>query len=190
LLSGIILKRGEDIARIKMMMVDCGGTWQDAVFKWIDRKPGNIPWVASRGVGNAGYRPNTNRIGRPGEQWHNARWRGKGDVVIHNADFWRMRQQQGWLLPVAAPDAISFFGKQGQRHDVFAEGIASEVLNNYAETEVGSLYKWGIAPGSRNDWGDVATGLYVAAAAVGASPITSHDTSPKKAHVVIRRPGR
>lgn len=189
ILSGIVLMRGKDRAAIDLMLVDCGGRWMQAVFDWIDRVSG-IPWSPSRGQASVKYRVNSNRVGKPGEMWNWARWSGKGKVLVHNSDFWRMRQQRGWILPIAAPDAIAFFGKQGQRHDQFADHVVAEQLANYAETDAGALYKWFMAPGSRNDWGDVATGLYVAASAVGASPVNYQTQSPKKARVVIRRPSR
>lgn len=185
------LVRGEDRAELDRLLVDCGGAWMQAVFDWVQRVDSPLPWEPSRGFGSRGYRPNAKRIGKPGEQWHRARWPGKGRVLVHDADFWRMRQQRGWLLPAAAEDAITLFGTGHQRHDQVATQVVAEKLIAYADTPEGALYKWGLAPGAKNDWGDVMTGLYVAAATEGASPTgkgeRKHGKHKKKAKAIIGR---
>jgi hypothetical protein len=154
---------------IDYVMVDCGGRWMQSVFAACARIGGKTKWECSRGTSASRYRP-TRRIGRAGEQYYRTLWSGKGRVVVHDADFWRLRQQRGWLLPAAAPDAISLFGQAGQVHSVFADSVTAEQLAAYAETPQGILYRWHMRVGSRNDWGDVATGLYVAAAVMGCGP--------------------
>jgi hypothetical protein len=173
LLRGLSVMRGNNRMQIDCMLVDCGGTWIQAVFDWLNgpARQSVIPWVASRGSNSRFYRPNKNTIGRPGDNMHLAEWSGKGRVLVHNSDYWRHVQQKGWLLPVNAPDSISFFGSDGDRHEHFADGVVCERLVAFAETPAGPLYRWNNTPGLRNDWGDVATGLFVAASRLGLSPV-------------------
>ena len=107
-------------------------------------------------------------------------------MVIHDADAWRHRQQKAWLLPVGAPESICLFGSPGTRHDHFADGVVAERLVAYVQTEAGPLYKWQSTPGFRNDYGDVATGLCVAANRLGFNPTGMRITrKPKKCRAVI-----
>lgn len=172
LLRGLSVMRGNDRMPIDCMLVDCGGTWMQAVFDWLagPARQSPVRWLASRGNSSRGYRPNRNTVGRPGDGWHLAQWQGKGRVLVHNSDLWRHRQQKGWLLPIGAPDSIAFNGGEHDRHEHFADGVICERLVAYAETEAGPLYKWNLTPGLRNDWGDVATGLYVASSLLGLTP--------------------
>jgi hypothetical protein len=169
--------------QVDHMLVDCGGRWMQSVFDFCERRRGRVKWECSRGSAASKYRAGQNRIGRPGEQWHRARWIGKGKVIVHDADFWRLRQQRGWLLPDSAPDSITLFGSQGQSHSVWAAEVTAERLIAYAETESGILYKWGMRPGARNDWGDVATGLYVAATILGCQSNNHNEVNKMKGKV-------
>ena len=104
-------------------------------------------------------------------------------MLVHNSDVWRHRQQKGWLLPVNAPDSIALFGASGTRHDHFADGVVAERLVVCVHTEAGPLYRWNQVPGLRNDFGDVATGLFVAASRLGMSP-TGSGAAPRSRRVL------
>lgn len=189
-LRGVVVLRGDEPMPLELMLVDAGGAWMQAVFDWLGvaGRQSNIPWLASRGWSSRSYRPGRNCIGKPGDGLYEARWPGKGRLLVHDADLWRMRQQRGWLLPVGAPESMALFGAAGERHEVFADGVVAERLTNYAETEMGALYKWTMAPGARNDWGDVATGLCVAASRRGVGPSgTEVRMARPKANVIVRR---
>lgn len=168
LLRSLSIMRGPDRMPVDIMLLDVGYSMA-ACFDWLNgpARTSPIPWMASRGWGARMYRPSRSTVGLPGEEWHAAQWAGKGRVISHNADYWRHRQQKAWLLPVGAPDSISFFGEPADRHELFADGVVCERLVAYAETNAGTLYKWNMTPGMRNDWGDVATGLFVAASRLG-----------------------
>jgi hypothetical protein len=167
---------------IDLMLVDAGGTWAQAVFDWLNgpARLSPIPWVASRGWTSRTYRPGRNSIGRPGDNWHLAEWPGKGRVLVHNADAWRHQQQRGWTLPINAPDSIQLHGTDRTRHDDFADGVTAERLVDYVETERGPLYRWHIVPGLRNDYGDVSTGLFVAASRLGLTPTGHRANGPAR----------
>jgi hypothetical protein len=187
--------------KLDLVLLDCGGQLMQTIFDWLGSaaKRSGLPWMASRGWGSRTYRPSKNRIGRPGEGWHMARWPGKGKVLVHDADMWRMRQQRGWLIPIAAPDSIALFGEAGQTHEVFADGVTAERLTAFVETDQGPMYRWQLLPGARNDWGDVATGLFVAASRLGMVAGNAAEEGggrparqvpgKKEARVLIRKPG-
>lgn len=184
-LAGLAVTKGPDgpAMAFDAMLIDCGGSWMQAVFDWlrIINRTSRVPWFASRGWSSRSYRPNSRgTIGRPGDGWHVSEWQGKGRALVHNSDLWRHRQQKGWLLPVGSPDSVSLYGDERARHDVFAEGICAERLVAFAETEAGPLYRWQITPGMRNDFGDVATGLFVAASRLGFSPTGRQAEKPQR----------
>ena len=191
-LRGVAVMQGEKQMPIDLILLDSGWLMQP-VFDWL-AGPGRIsplPWMASRGWGSRNYRPNGKTvIGRPGDSWHVADWQRKGRVVIHDADAWRYRQQKAWLLPVGAPDSICFFGTPGTRHEHFADGIVAERLVAYAVSEAGPMYRWNPVPGLRNDWGDVATGLCVAASRLGFSPTGMQAAVKRKRAVAVYAGGR
>jgi hypothetical protein len=184
-LAALTVTKGADgpAMALDAMLIDCGGSWMQTVFDWLQiiNRASRVPWFASRGWGSRGYRPNARgTIGRPGDGWHVSDWQGKGRVLVHNSDLWRHRQQKGWLLPVGAPDSVSLYGDARAQHEVFAEGVCAERLVAYAETEAGPLYRWQITPGMRNDFGDVATGLFVAASRLGFSPTGRQTDKPAR----------
>jgi hypothetical protein len=183
------ITKGAARMSIDCFLLDCGGAWMQTVFDWLNAggRQSGIPWLASRGWGSRNYRPGRQVIGRPGDGWHLAGWPGKGKVLVHDADAWRMRQQKGWLLPIGAPDSIAFFGSDNERHELFADGVSCERLTAYAETNAGPLYRWQITPGFRNDWGDVATGLFVAASRLGLSPTTNEAGAVRRGYPARRR---
>jgi hypothetical protein len=174
-LAGLVITKVPDgpALPLDVVLLDCGGTWMQVVFDWLAaiRRTSRVPWFASRGWSSRSYRPNNrSTIGRPGDDWHVSDWQGKGRVLVHNSDAWRHRAQKGWMLPVGSPDSVSLYGDTRARHDIFAEGVCAEKLVAFAQTEHGPLYKWQTTPGMRNDFGDVCTGLFVAASRLGFSP--------------------
>ena len=172
LLRSVIVAKSGIQMPVDLMLIDCG--WQmQTVFDWLAGpcRASPLPWCASRGWGSRSYRPGgKTTIGRPGDGWHLSNWQGKGRVLVHNSDAWRHRMQKGWMLPVNAPESLAIFGAPGIRHDLFADGVCCEKLVAYVETDAGPMYRWNWTPGLRNDWGDVATGLCVAASRLGLTP--------------------
>lgn len=171
-LRGVIVMRGAEQMGIDLMLMDSGWLMQP-VFDWLGG-PGRmspLPWMASRGWSSRSYRPGgKSTVGRPGDGWHVADWQRKGKVLVHDSDAWRYRQQKGWLLPVGAPESVALYGTPGTRHERFADGVVAERLVAYAMSEAGPMFRWNVTPGLRNDWGDVATGLCVAASRLGLTP--------------------
>lgn len=188
-LQAVAVMRGETRMPLDVVLLDCG--WQmQTVFDWLAGagRVSPLPWCASRGWGSRNYRPTGKTvIGRPGDGWHVADWQRKGRVLVHDADGWRLRQQKGWLLPIGAPESLCFFGSPGTRHEHFADGVVCERLIAHAQTDAGPLYKWQLTPGLRNDWGDVATGLCVAASRLGISPTGVRAVPPVRARRKVYR---
>jgi hypothetical protein len=180
-LAGLTITRGGDPMRIDLMMMDVGFLMQPAFdFIRAAARVSRMPWQASRGWGSRTYRAGRNVIGTPGEGWHLSEWAGKGRAVSHDADLWRLRMQKGFLLPIGAPDSIAIYGNENQHHGILAAGVCAERLTAYAQTDAGPLYRWQMTPGERNDWCDVCTGLYVAAARAGLSPTGQTARAPKR----------
>jgi hypothetical protein len=89
-------------------------------------------------------------------------------VVVHNADYWRSRCQQGFLLSPGSPGSISLYGKISQ-HENFSEQICAEILREHIEGERVEYYDWVTKPGVKNDLLDSTVGAMVNASIVGAS---------------------
>ena len=185
--------REKEPVPIDLLLIDVGARWMQAVFDWINGagRASPLPWHASRGWSNKSYSPGKSRVGRPGEQWHKARWSGKGRVYVHNADYWRMQTQKGFFLPAGAPGSQSLFGKESDSHLELARQVTSERLLRYVRGDIKDTYEWS-NPDHRNDFGDALVGCNVAASIQGATPHeeasqeeddTQTQDSPKKAEL-------
>ncbi len=172
---------------IDRFMVDCGAGWMSTVFQWIriNARKYPFPIIASRGWGYSQYKQ-VKLIGRAGDNWHKTEFAGKGRVISHNADYWRMKTQRAMLLDAGAPASLSIYGENPLDHVGLSEEICGEILTDYAETDKGPMYKWYQRPGARNDKLDAVVGCTVAAASIGASHVPS---APKKKRKARKRIG-
>ena len=143
--------------------------------------------IASRGRGSKTYKA-AKVIGRPGDGWHVSEWAGKGRVLIHNADFWRMNAQKAFLLPPGAPGSCSIFGNDIKEHSKFASHVTAEILHELIHGDVCDYYNWHRIPGESNDLLDALVGTYVGASALGAS--LSGGEASWRSKKVIRRETR
>jgi hypothetical protein len=109
-------------------------------------------------------------IGAPELGYHVTEFKGRGRVLVHNADWWRMATQKGFLLPPGSPGSIALFGKTPRLQRELAEQICSERLVEYIKGEVQDHYVWRVAPGRRNDLLDALVGAVVACHQMGARP--------------------
>jgi len=134
-------------------------------------------------------------IGKPHENCHLQR--AQSDThkryIMFNADVWRETMQRAFLGNAGAPGVCTLYAVSDTRqHMKFAEQCRAEKLR--AKGDVGGVlhYDWTHRPGDPWDWGDSTTGCWVAAAASGlsASGQALMASTSKKAHVIIRRPGR
>ena len=166
----LIWKReGEDEPIIPdQIMIDCGSWWMQTVFSFCRHFRGGCKVLPSRGRASKQYRQRT-VIGRPGNNLHLTRFAGKGLVVIHNADYWRMRAQKAFLLPPGAPGSISLYGSDGARHTVLADHICGEKLIEFVKGDMADYYNWILLPGARNDLLDALVGSMVGASRLGAA---------------------
>lgn len=167
-IAGRHYMRGNDRKLLDLLTVDCGYL-MDMVFRATEAVNQVLPVqvVASRGRSTKFYRENK-AIGRLGDHCYRDVWQQKGRVLVHNADYWRSRCQQGWLLSPGAPGSISLFGNSSQ-HDNFADQICSEVLREHVKTDKAEFYDWQKKPGLMNDLLDSTVGAMAAASIVGAS---------------------
>jgi len=181
------MKEGDPMM-FDLITVDCGYL-MDVVFRAVDFANRQLPVeiVASRGRAQKDYRE-THAVGRPADNCYRAVWKTKGRVLVHNADYWRSRCQQGWLLIPGAPGSMALYGKEG-RHENFSEHICAEILREHIQGEKNEYYDWARKPGIKNDLLDSTVGAMAAASIVGASfdnpggqpsfiPGAHHETKP------------
>jgi hypothetical protein len=178
-IGSIPIMKDKDRVPFDLFSIDVGGKWMQTVFDWINSvgRASEIEFFASRGWSNKSYAPSKARIGRPGDQWHKAKWPGKGKVYVHNADYWRSDAQKGFLLPPGSPGSCSLFGKDKDRHLEFGREICSETLIKYAKGDIRDTYEWN-EPVHRNDLLDGVTGASVGASTQGAV-VNEEKTKPK-----------
>ncbi len=169
-ISELHFHRGGQRMHIDMISVDCGYQ-KDTVFKAcavVDADTPHTKVVASRGHANK-YWKETNVIGRPGDNVYrsNDKIRG-GAVVHHNADYWRERVHQAFLLGAGAPGSITLFGKEDV-HEYYSEHICGERLVEHFQTEKDEYYNWQKVPGRKNDLLDTTVGALALFSVLGAS---------------------
>jgi hypothetical protein len=154
-----------------VVLVDCGFN-MDLVFRWCESARHKLGCTVypSRGRSYTKYRP-SQVVGKPGDNFHVADWTGRGRVLVHNSDQWRMKAQKAFLLPRGVPGGISVFGTKPTEHKRLADEVCSEVLDEYIEmTEGGnSLFVWGKKVGVHNDLLDALVGAVAGTAYLGAS---------------------
>lgn len=153
-----------------LTLIDCGN-WMELVFRWCKMNAhlmGSERVYPSRGRSDNKYRP-TQCVGPPGDNWHVADWK-YGRVLVHNADYWRMKAQQGFITPAPAPGSITLYGKNPSNHKRFADEVCAEVLEDYIElTDQGNrFYKWGRKVGVANDLLDALVGARAGVSCLGA----------------------
>lgn len=182
MLGNISFFRGKDPASLDLLLIDCG-FHMDTVFKWIAVNQKKFPFhiIASRGRASTKYRQ-TKPIGRPGDNWHQTEFAGKGRVIVHNSDYWRVQTQKAFLLSPGAPGSISLYGDNPKKHRNIAEHVAAEQLVDFRQGDVTDFYKWAMKPGSKNDLLDCAVAATVAASVLGADPngAVVQRTKPKR----------
>ena len=150
-LNTLQFMRGGKRMNIDIISIDCGYL-MDTVFKACAVADGNLPHtkvVASRGYPSK-YWKETKVVGKPADNVYRSSFDGKGAVVKHNADYWRERVHQAFLLGSGAPGSITLFGKP-EVHDYFSEHICGERLLEHFQTERDEYYNWQRVPGRKND---------------------------------------
>ena len=171
---------------LNLSLVDCGGKWSKTVCDWCVQANRTIPGVnvhPSRGVGNRRYASPGNCIGRPGDGWHYAKWKGKiqAKVFMHNADRWREKLQKAFLAEPGAPGSCSFWGTKPREHKAIARHVCAEKLREIVRGETTDVYIWKMQPGEINDGLDALTGAMVGGAICGAGQIAPPATFGKAA---------
>ena len=155
-----------------LVLIDCGN-WMDLVFRWCAANAHKVQArmvYPSRGRSDSKYSP-SQLVGQPGDGWHVADWKNRGKVLVHNADVWRMRMQQAFLIPTSIPGTVTMYGKNPAEHKRFADEVCAEVLDEYQEmTEGGNrFFKWNHKVGQKNDLGDSTVGCFVGLSYLGAA---------------------
>lgn len=183
------VKCGGERGGIDLMMIDCGYKMK-TMFNWVranDRRYKNIRHlVCSRGWGSRRYKQNKNAL-RVGENLHLTEWVGKGRVIVHNADYWRVYAQKAFLLPRGAPSSLGVYGDKPKDHARLGEHVSSEQLVEFLKGDIADSYNWHITPGTHNDLLDGVVGCCVGASYRGCNPNVERLPVQKKKAVVPRR---
>jgi len=160
---------------IQLLMFDCSYQ-MTTVFRFVDWATANAPSLAagikgvvcSRGRDSKRYRP-SKPIGRPGNGLHLTEFVGKGKVLIHDVDYWRVHAQKSFLLPVGAPGSLSLYGDKPEEHKRFGNEMCAEILVEFLKGDIADSYNWHYKPGVYNDLCDSMVGCCVAASFAGAT---------------------
>jgi hypothetical protein len=121
-------------------------------------------WGASRGSGATKFRPQPDA--RRVEWAYLTEWAGKGHVLIHDADWHRMKTQQAFTIATGSPGSLSVFGDREIQHHEFAKQICAETLTQFVQSQVpaqSGMYQWTRTPAQWNEWLDCVVGCRVAA---------------------------
>jgi phage terminase large subunit GpA-like protein len=175
------MRNGERV-HLDAVTIDCGYQ-MDTVFKFCKHKSREgVPFklIPSRGSANKTYRQ-SRVIGRPGTGYHVTEFSGRGRVLVHNSDYWRMQTQKMFLLPVGAPGGMSIYGKDHPKQRELADHITAERLVEYYKGATQDMYSWTMPPGRRNDLLDALVGAVVACHYMGARPAGIPQEKPKRA---------
>jgi hypothetical protein len=163
-------RNGERV-HLDAVTIDCGYQ-MDTVFRFCKHKAREgVPFklIPSRGNASKSYRQ-TRVVGRPGTGYHVTQFSGRGNVLVHNTDFWRMQSQKMFLLPAGAPGSLSIYGADHMKQRELADHICAERLVEYYKGATQDLYAWVMPPGRRNDLLDALVGAVVACHYMGARP--------------------
>jgi hypothetical protein len=160
---------------VQLVMYDCSYQ-MTTVFRfveWIAQNARNFAAgiksaVCSRGKESKRY-SQTKAIGRPGNNLHLTEYPGKGKVLIHNTDYWRVHAQKAFLLPVGSPGSLSLYGNDGSVHKRMGTHVASKQLVEFLQGDVSDSYNWHIQPGTYDDLLDALVIACVAASYMGAA---------------------
>ncbi len=149
---------------LDLLLIDCGYQ-MTTVFKYVgarQRRFNNIKYLAcSRGWGSKKYRQTKAIVA--GDNLHLTEFVGKGKVIVHNGDYWRVHLQKAFLIPVGAPGAIGLYGDRPDAHEKIGRHIASEQLVEFIKGDLADYYNWHIKVGEHNDLLDCVVGCCVGA---------------------------
>lgn len=173
-LEGMPFTRDGRAHPLQLLLIDCGYV-METVCRFCQQVKAPFRVMPSRGVAEKDYRQRK-AVGQPRTKCHVVDWGSKGYVLMHNADWWRMKVCEGWVAPAGSPASMSIWGDDPQRHEEYAQQSTAEFLKEYIQGSVADHYLWGRVPGSRNDLQDCNTGALVGGHMLGAS---FHDTSTK-----------
>ena len=162
--------------QLDVLMIDCGYQMQ-TVFDFCRHTKSTVPLVPSRGWSGQRYRvTNAKKIGN---NWQIREFKGKGNVIVHNADYWRIHAQRAFLLPAGAPGSLSLYGDTGGVHRKIAEHMCSETLVEFVRGDLYDHYTWHMH--GANDLLDCMVGCCVAASYCGAKVAgEGEDQRPKR----------
>jgi hypothetical protein len=161
------IKRKGNRQGIDAMAIDCGYA-METVFRLCQSLRPGFRLFPSRGVSHSKFRPRR-AIGRPRNHCHLTAYDKRGQVVEHDADWWRRETQEAFASSVGAPGSLALWGDDPGLHKEFGRHIVAEYLQEFVKTQDGiEFYKWGWVPGEIHDYLDALVGAWVTACMLGA----------------------
>lgn len=151
---------------IDAMLLDCGYE-METVFRLCEALKPPFRLLPSRGVPCSKFRP-SRAIGKPRNHCHLTEYLKRGQLIEHDADWWRRQTQIAFLSDPGQVGALSVYGDDETEHGDFSRHIVAEYLREYLRGDVTEAYTWGHIPGSIHDWLDSTVGAWVACCMLGA----------------------
>lgn len=99
------------------------------------------------------YQPGRNIVGEPGVECHLTQTQ-YGQYLAFNACYCLEMTQRAFLSRPGQAGSMSFYGKDGSRHNEIAEHICAKTLSDKAEGRDRDFYKWDMKVGADDHWGD------------------------------------
>ena len=189
-LCGDLLQRdwkraGGAAMRIDRCLIDAG--YMPGVVENVRHRLGGGTIMASKGMGiRAANKPISSYRRKPGERhghhWYvpNIRRTGEFPHVVIDTNYWKSFVHERLGMAVGDRSGLTLFGKQGSRHQLFAQHIADSEFWVRTEGHGRVVYEWKNKPGvPDNHWLDCLVGNAVAASMLGCK-LAGHKVSAAK----------
>ena len=125
----------------RVMLVDRGYE-PDTVHAFAEKRKSTFMIMPSLGFNAAKYLVRMAQVvGQPKEMCHEYK-SIKGNVVGHNACYWREIVQRGFLTDPGTQGSCSLYGDSKVVHLKFADEICNEVLRQKYNTDYGTRWEW------------------------------------------------
>lgn len=199
--------RTEDGAPAAPKSLVFDGGWKTKAVAESVRRIGShfgFPVGWSKGFSWRQYRVRGVRPGLLGE-WCHVSSSENGDFLAVQADYWREQAQSAFLAAPLTPGSCSFYGDSPSAHYGFACEVCAERLTQKFRRPDG-LMEWDWAKTGPNHWGDVLSGCFAVASAIGLydstdtvvtdavraedADIPAPSAAPRRRRFVLRKRGR
>lgn len=169
------LEGSDGVVRPLSIVFD-GGNWTKDIAEYVALSeaarrgdPTRLPVGWSKGFDWSHYLPRaTGRYkSQIGEYWHLSEAEN-GEFLAIQADYWREVAQGSWLVPPGQPGSCAFWGSSAEEHYPFAKEVCAEELKlKFERPDPRHPVQWEWRKTGENHYGDVLSGCFAVASAVG-----------------------